>query len=92
MYKILPYSYDKAKEIGVQIFPSDNPKYKIEIYDKNGVFISYIGDSRYSDFPHYMESNSRDYALRRRELYKKRHQKDRTKIGTRGWFADQILW
>ena len=92
MYKILPYSYDKAKKLGVQIFPSDNPKYKIEVYDKNGLFICYIGAMGYKDFPTYMEEEGWDYAVRRRELYKKRHQKDRTKVGSRGWYADQILW
>jgi len=91
-YKILPYTYEKAKRLGVQVFPSDNPKYKIEVYDKDGVFLCYIGDPSYSDFPHYKEERGLEYALRRRQLYKQRHEKDRHIKGSRGWFADNLLW
>jgi hypothetical protein len=92
MYHILPYTYDRAKHIGVQIFPSDNRKYKLEVYDKNGIFITYCGAYGYKDFPTYMEERGWEYAKERRRLYKIRHQKDRTKVGSRGWFADQLLW
>ena len=57
VYKILPATYKKAKELGVKIFPSDNPKKKIEVYDWNGVFITYIGDAKYLDFHYYSEIN-----------------------------------
>ena len=92
MYDILPYTYEKAKRIGVQIYPSDNPKYKLEIYDKNGIFITYCGGAGYRDFPTYVEEMGYEYAKERQRLYKIRHQKDRTKVGSRGWFADQLLW
>ena len=45
MYHILPYSYDKAKQLNVKISPSDNPKYKIKVCSSNGVFICNIGSS-----------------------------------------------
>ena len=32
LYKITDYTKKQAKRLGVQVFPSDNPKYKIEIY------------------------------------------------------------
>ena len=32
-YIIKPYSYQQAEKLGVQIFSSDNPKKKIEVYD-----------------------------------------------------------
>jgi hypothetical protein len=92
MYNILPYTIQKAKELGVKVYPSDNPKYKLEIYDWNGQFITYAGAMGYSDFPHYIESHGKDYALKRRLLYKKRHEKDRHKLGSRGYYADQLLW
>jgi hypothetical protein len=38
MYDILPYTYKKAEELGVKIFPSGNTKYKVEVYDWNGNF------------------------------------------------------
>jgi hypothetical protein len=92
MYHITEYTYDRAKHLGVQVFPSDNPKYKLEVYDKNGVFITYCGANGYKDFPTYMAEKGWEYAKRRRELYKIRHQKDRTKVGSRGYYADQLLW
>jgi hypothetical protein len=94
-YEIKKYSYDKAKELGVSIFPSDNAKYKIEIYDKNGVFIGYGGASNYYDYPSYLELESKGgvpkgYADKRRLLYHKRHKG--YEKGTKGWYVGKILW
>ena len=92
MYNILPYSFLQAEKIGVIIKPSNNKKYKIDIYDKNGNFITNIGSSGYNDYPTYILSHGLDYANNRRRLYKIRHQKDRTVLYSRGCFADNILW
>jgi hypothetical protein len=92
LYQITPYTKKQAKRLGVQIFPSDNPKKKIEVYDKNGLFITYIGASGYKDYPTYVEERGLEYANKRRQLYKKRHEKDRHKVGTAGYYADQLLW
>jgi len=91
-YKIKPYTYRRAKQLGVQVFPSVNPKYKIEVYDKNGFFITNIGASGYKDYPTYVEEEGLDYAKKRRELYKIRHDKDRHTKGTAGYYADKLLW
>ena len=37
MYKILPYSFNKAEKIGVKIIESDKPKYKIKVYYKDKI-------------------------------------------------------
>jgi len=50
-YKIKPYSYERAKKIGVEIEPSTNPKYKIDIYTKEGEYITSIVARGYSDYP-----------------------------------------
>jgi hypothetical protein len=92
MYNITPYTYKKAKDLGVRVFPSDNPRYKIEIYGKDGLFMFYVGGKGYKDFPTYIDEKGIEYANKRRELYKKRHQKDRARVGSRGWYADQLLW
>jgi hypothetical protein len=91
-YEILPYTYHQAKVLGVKVFPSDNPKYKIEVYDKNGVFLTYIGASGYKDYPTYVKEDGLEYAQQRRRLYKIRHNKDRHARGTAGFFADKLLW
>jgi len=92
MYQIKPYSFIQADKIGVIIAPSNNKKYKIDIYDKHGNLITQIGATGYSDFPTYVLSHGIEYANDRRRLYKIRHQSDRNKLYSRGWFSDQILW
>ena len=92
MYDILPYSYKQAKKLGVEIFPSYNPKYKIEIYDKDGLFMFYGGDPNYSDYPHYIQSHGKMYADNRRRLYHIRHGKEIENVGSRGYYTSKILW
>jgi hypothetical protein len=91
MYNILPYTYKKAKELGVDVYPSKNKKYKLDVF-KNNSFLFSIGASGYKDYPTYIQEKGLYYANKRRELYKKRHQKDRTVIGSRGYYADKLLW
>lgn len=91
-YDILPYTYEQAKKLNVQVFPSDNPKYKIEVYDKNGVFMFYGGSPNFSDYPHYLVSHGKDYADTRRHLYGLRHRKEIEKVGSRGSIIANLLW
>jgi len=92
MYTILPYSFRQAKRLGVVIQPSHYKKYKIDVFTKEGEYIASIGASGFSDYPHYIQERGQEYADNRRRLYKIRHQKDRSKIGSRGWFSDNIFW
>ena len=91
MYKIKQYSKEQAQKLGVTIKPSQNPKKKIDVY-KNGEKVASIGATGFKDFPTYIETNGKQYAEKRRELYKIRHAKDRNKKGTAGYYADRILW
>lgn len=91
MYEITQYSNERAKRLGVSIKPSDKKNKKIDVY-KDGEYIVSIGDIRYKDFPTYKKEQGEEYANKRREAYKKRHEKDRHIKGTAGWFADKILW
>ena len=89
-YKILPYSYKRAKQIGVQIKPSTNPLKKIDVF-KDNKKISSIGEIGYKDYPTYLLED-KDIAIERRNLYKKRHNKYRNIIGTNSYYADKLLW
>ena len=91
-YKIKPYTYEQAKKLNVSIFPSDNLKYKLELYDKYGNFLFYIGANGYNDYPTYLETCGKEYADERRRLYKLRHNKYRHLIGTKSYYADKLLW
>lgn len=91
MYKILDYSYSKAKELEVDIKPSTRKNKKIDVY-KDGKYICSIGDSRYYDFPTYLVTKGKEYANIRKKLYGIRHSKEKDKIGTAGYYALNILW
>lgn len=95
-YKILPYSFRKAKELGVVIKPSSNLLKKIDVF-KNGKKIASIGARGMNDYPTYLEKEKKryfpkGYANKRRKLYKERHEKDRHIVGSNGYYADKILW
>lgn len=91
MYEITSYSREQANKLGVVIKPSTNKKKKIDVF-KDGKKIASIGAIGYGDFGVFLKENGKDYADKRRELYKKRHEKDRHKIGSNGWWSDKILW
>jgi hypothetical protein len=95
-YKILPYSFRKAKELGVVIKPSSNILKKIDVF-KNGKKLCSIGARGMNDYPTYLlkEKNGyypKGYAYKRRKLYKERHEKDRHILGSAGYYADKLLW
>lgn len=81
MYNITQYSYNKAKELGVQIKPSSRKNKKIDVF-KDGKFLVSIGDIRYSDF-----ATTKD--KERQRLYKIRHKNNK---GLAGRYASAILW
>ena len=89
MYKIKKYSFDQAKRLNINIKPSTRKNKKIDIY-KDDNYICSIGDSRFLDFPSYLEIN-KDQAEKRRMLYHQRHSKENIE-GTRGYYALNILW
>ena len=89
MYEITNYSKQQAKKLGVVIKPSHNKHKKIDVY-KNDKKVASIGDDRYKDYPNYIKSDGKEYADKRRKLYKIRHKKD-SKSGA-GFYASQILW
>lgn len=92
MYKIRPYSYNRAKELGIDIKPSTRKGKKIDVFDKYGNYIVSIGDIRYADYPTYIEMEGETFANSRRKLYKIRHEKDRKQVGSAGYYADKLLW
>ena len=92
MYEILPYTHQKANELGVVVKPSKIPKYKIDVYDKKGTFIFSGGASGYKDYPHYIKEKGINYANERRRLYQIRHEKDIKVVGGRGSIINHLLW
>jgi hypothetical protein len=92
VYIIKPYTLKKARKLGVKVLPSIRPGKKIDVYSKNGEYITSVGARGYYDYPTYLEYQGREVAEKRRKMYKKRHAADRLVKGSRGWLADQLLW
>lgn len=90
-YKITQYTQKQAKKIGVVVKPSKNKGKKIDVY-KNGKKVASVGALGYGDYPTFIKTKGKKHADERRKAYKKRHQYNRTKKGTNGWYADQLLW
>jgi len=92
MYKILPYTWGRAKDLEVYIKPSTTKGKKIDVYDANYQFICSIGDTKYKDFPTYWRDKGKDYAEYRQQQYWIRHRKDANKWGSPGYYAANLLW
>ncbi len=90
-YTIRAYTRQRAKQLGVTVKLSDNPKFKLDVF-KNGKRISRCGACGYNDFPTFIAKKGMKYAKTRRRLYKMRHEKDRHIKGSRGYYADKLLW
>jgi hypothetical protein len=91
MYSIKPYTYRQARALGVEVKPSTRKGKKIDVF-KNGKKVASVGAIGYTDYPTTLREKGRGEAMRRRKAYKARHQKNRTKRGTPGYYADKLLW
>ena len=95
-YEIKQYSIDQAKKYGYTVKVSSNKKKKLDVY-KNGIKIASIGDSRFKDYPTFLEERGSTiegltFANVRRALYHNRHKKDIEIKGSNGWLASILLW
>lgn len=89
-YQIQPYTYQQAKKLGVQVKPSTVKGKKIDVF-KKGEKVASVGAKGYKDYPTYMKIDP-ELAKERRRLYKDRHESDRKKVGSAGFYADRLLW
>ena len=92
MYDISKYSFDQAKKLGVKIKQSTRKGKKIDVLDWNGQYILSIGDIRYDDYTTYLKNKGKEYAEERRRLYRIRHKKNAEILGSRAYYAFNILW
>jgi hypothetical protein len=92
MYRILPYTQAQARRLNVIVRPSTRQNKKLDVYDRNGYYLTSVGAKGYLDYPNYRKLFGKQVADQRRRLYKQRHQADRKVKGSPGYFADQLLW
>jgi hypothetical protein len=91
MYIITAYTRKQATRLGVQVKKSTNTSKKIDVF-KNGKKIAAIGAAGYSDYPTYTKTHGKEYADKRRALYKNRHEQNIHVKWSNGFLADQLLW
>ena len=91
MYNITTYTKEKAKYLGVVVKPSNKKNKKIDVY-KNNKLIASVGDINYYDYPNFIINKGIEYANNKKRLYKIRHNKDRLIKGSKGFYADKLLW
>lgn len=91
MYQITDYTKQKAKQLGVSVKPSNTKGKKLDVFQDKKL-ISSIGAINYMDYPSYILKEGKEYADKRRKLYKARHEKTRKKVNTPSYWADQLLW
>jgi len=90
-YTITKYTRSKAKKLGVTIKRSQNPTKKLDVF-KNGKKVASVGATGYGDYPTFMRKEGKESANSHRKRYKIRHEKDRHRKGSAGYYADQLLW
>lgn len=95
-YKITEYTRLMAKELGVTVKQSTVKGKKLDVF-KADKKVASIGALGYDDFPTLLEKEKRGKvpkgeADKRRKLYKVRHESDRHKAGSPGYYADKLLW
>ncbi len=93
MYTITDYTKEQAKKLGVEVKQSTKKNKKIDIYDeRDGQYITSVGQLGYKDYPTYIKENGKEYADKRREQFYKRFGKKAEKPYTNAYYAAKLLW
>jgi hypothetical protein len=95
-YQIKPYTFRRARDLGVQVKPSSRKGKKIDVF-KNGKKVASIGALGMMYYPSFMPAERagrvpKGTAARRRAAYKMRHRKDKDVMGSPGYYANNLLW
>jgi hypothetical protein len=98
-YIIRDWSKNQAKKHNLSIFPSEDGKHKLEVYDDKGLYLANIGALGYLDYAQYLDLEKKDIipngtADKRRQLYYSRHQKEKgfNEPYSKSWLAKTLLW
>ena len=87
MYSISNYTKKKASQMGLTVRPSTHKGKKIDVFDGEKKIAS-VGALGYPDYPHYIQTDGKEYADERRQLYHIRHKK--SSLGE--VLAKRLLW
>ena len=93
-YIPLPYTRRQARRLGVRVYPSTRQNKKLDVFCASGDrrYLVSVGAIGYRDYPTYWKERGKAYANTRRRAYKSRHESNRHRKGSAGYYADQLLW
>ena len=89
-YKMKNKQLQNAKKLNVTIKPSKLKNKKLDVFKFNKKIAS-IGAKGYTDYSTMLIKN-KTLAETKKKAYKSRHEKNRKVVGSRGYYADRILW
>lgn len=90
-YQITQRQKNNAKKLGVTLRSSSSNSKKLDVY-KNGRKVASIGAKGYNDYDLWLKKKGKEFADKRRKLYKARHENNRNVKNSNGFYADKILW
>ena len=98
-YIIRNWTKEQAKKINVNVYPANDNRHKLEVYDKNNNLLAKIGAIGYLDYAQYLDMEKADIisegsADKRRKLYYLRHKKEKGFYDpySKSWLAKTLLW
>lgn len=90
-YQITSRQRANARRIGVKIKPSTVKGKKLDVF-KGDKKVASIGAAGMMDFDKWKAKEGIEKAKKRQKAFKSRFSKQRVKVGTPAYYADQILW
>jgi hypothetical protein len=90
-YQITSRQRANARRIGVKIKPSTVKGKKLDVF-KGDKKVASIGALGMMDFDKWKAKEGIEKAKKRQKAFKSRFSKQRVKVGTPAYYADQILW
>lgn len=91
IYKISSRTKSQAKKLGVNVKPSQKKNKKVDVY-KDDKLVASVGSRGMEDYASHMQKKGKAFADERRKAYKDRHAKNRSVVGSPGYYADKLLW
>jgi hypothetical protein len=94
-YQITSRQRANARRLGVSIKPSTVKGKKIDVFKGTGKDkkkVASIGALGMMDFDKWKAKEGIEKAKKRQKAFKSRFSKQRVKVGTPAYYADQILW
>ena len=98
-YIIRKWTEQQAKKHKLTVFPAEDNKTKLEVYDDNGLYLANVGALGYLDYAQYLDMEKANMipngtADERRRLYHLRHasEKGYNTKNTKSCLAKTLLW